>query len=153
MNASGLPRDSRRRRQEIRTEQRRGRSSRARCGRLRARRARCSRRSEAACSGEAQTRRRPFVFLFACGFAWSENLGWINLDDATHFVASLPADTNSDGAVNFSDLNNVLSYFGQPVGANPPGSGPFSADVNGDGSINFTDLNQVLSFFGDSCPT
>ncbi len=85
------------------------------------------------------------------GFAWSENLGWINLDDAAHYVASLPADTNSDGAVNFSDLNNVLSYFGQPVGANPPDSGPFSADVNGDGVVNFTDLNQVLSFFGVSC--
>lgn len=55
-----------------------------------------------------------------------------------------PADTNGDNVVNFADLNNVLSFFGQN-GVGLPG------DVNNDGVVNFNDLNLVLSFFGQSC--
>ncbi|MEA5486611.1 hypothetical protein [Pseudanabaena sp. CCNP1317] len=55
-----------------------------------------------------------------------------------------PGDTNGDGVVNFSDLNAVLSAFGQS-GAGIPG------DLNGDGVVNFSDLNIVLSEFGSSC--
>ncbi len=55
-----------------------------------------------------------------------------------------PGDSNGDAQVNFADLNNVLSDFGQ--------SGPgLAGDVNGDGVVNFADLNLVLSFFGSNC--
>lgn len=59
------------------------------------------------------------------------------------FVAR-PADLNNDGAINFGDLNAVLSTFGQfsAGGAMLPG------DVNLDGAVNFADLNAVLSQFG-----
>jgi hypothetical protein len=55
-----------------------------------------------------------------------------------------PGDTNGDNVVNFTDLNAVLSTFGQV------GSG-IAGDVNGDGVVNFTDLNEVLSNFGAEC--
>jgi hypothetical protein len=55
-----------------------------------------------------------------------------------------PGDTNGDGTVNFTDLNAVLSTFGQ-IGDAPAG------DVNGDGAVNFADLNLVLSNFGVDC--
>jgi hypothetical protein len=53
-------------------------------------------------------------------------------------------DSNGDGLVNFTDLNAVLSTFGQ-TGAGIPG------DVNGDGVVNFSDLNLVLTNFGTDC--
>ncbi|MBX3353203.1 MAG: hypothetical protein KF684_09730 [Phycisphaeraceae bacterium] len=55
-----------------------------------------------------------------------------------------PGDTNGDGVVNFSDLNVVLSQFGQ-TGAGLDG------DLNDDGVVNFSDLNEVLSNFGSTC--
>jgi hypothetical protein len=58
-------------------------------------------------------------------------------------VDPLAGDTNGDGVVNFTDLNTVLSQFGQ--------SGPgLSGDTNDDGIVNFTDLNIVLSNFGQT---
>lgn len=79
------------------------------------------------------------------GWAWSENAGWINLDSNVRPVRALRGDTDGDGGVLFSDLNNVLSQFSM--------TGPnLSADVNGDWVVNFTDLNVVLSFFGTQCP-
>ncbi|MGD9692428.1 MAG: hypothetical protein AB7G17_13405 [Phycisphaerales bacterium] len=70
-------------------------------------------------------------------------------------VWALPClgDTNDDGVVNFTDLNNVLSFFGQS-GANVGGN--VAPDANGDGvpddnATNFTDLNAVLSGFGVPC--
>ncbi len=62
-------------------------------------------------------------------------------------------DTNDDGVVNFSDLNNVLSFFGQ-TGLNLPGNVAPDADNDGipdDNTTNFTDLNAVLSGFGVPC--
>lgn len=56
-----------------------------------------------------------------------------------------PGDTNGDLVVDFLDLNNVLSDFGQMV---YPGMG---GDLNGDGTVDFLDLNIVLSFFGVHC--
>ncbi len=56
-----------------------------------------------------------------------------------------PGDTNGDNVVNFLDLNNVLSTFGQS------GMG-LSGDVNNDGEVTFPDLNSVLSFFTEACP-
>jgi Tol biopolymer transport system component len=53
----------------------------------------------------------------------------------------IPGDTNGDNVVNFTDLNIVLSNFGQ--------TGPgLDGDVNDDDSVNFTDLNIVLANFG-----
>lgn len=55
------------------------------------------------------------------------------------------SDVNSDGLVDFLDLNVVLSQFGQ-TGPNLQG------DANGDGVVDFLDLNIVLSGFGvDPC--
>lgn len=57
-------------------------------------------------------------------------------------------DTNGDNAVDFLDLNNVLSAFGAALGqpAYIPG-----ADLNDDDVVDFLDLNIVLSFFGTAC--
>ena len=62
------------------------------------------------------------------------------------WTSTCPGDTNADNQVNFADLSNVLSGFGQ-VGLN------LSADVNFDGLINFSDLSVLLSNFGASCAT
>ncbi len=59
-------------------------------------------------------------------------------------IKPCPFDANGDNIVNFTDLNAVLSSFGQ-MGADLP------ADFNNDGSVNFIDLNGVLSAFGSSC--
>lgn len=59
------------------------------------------------------------------------------------FVART-ADVNDDGAINFGDLNGVLSSFGQSGG----GGAMLPGDVNLDGVVNFADLNAVLSQFG-----
>jgi hypothetical protein len=56
-----------------------------------------------------------------------------------------PGDANGDNTVNFTDLNAVLSTFGQ--------TGPdIQGDLNNDEIVNFTDLNEVLSAFGNTCP-
>jgi hypothetical protein len=59
-------------------------------------------------------------------------------------VGDCPGDSNGDNTVNFTDLNSVLSSFGQS-GPGVPG------DVNGDEVVNFSDLNEVLSNFGTTC--
>lgn len=61
-------------------------------------------------------------------------------------VSICEGDANADNEVNFTDLNAVLSAFGQ-TGA--PGFA--GADLNADGVVNFMDLNAVLSAFGSSC--
>ena len=61
-------------------------------------------------------------------------------------AGACPGDTNGDNAVDFSDLNAVLSSFNQSI--DPPGSGP---DVTGDGSVTFADLNIVVSSFNMVC--
>jgi hypothetical protein len=55
-------------------------------------------------------------------------------------------DTNGDGAVDGSDLVNLLSRFGQSVSG-----GASDGDVNGDGAVNGADLVELLSAFGTSC--
>lgn len=59
-----------------------------------------------------------------------------------------PGDTNGDSVINFADLNQVLSQFGQ---SSTPGAPFLAGDVNVDGVVNFTDLNIVLSAFGTGC--
>lgn len=62
-------------------------------------------------------------------------------------AAPLPpcdGDVNDDLLVNFDDLNQLLSEFGQ--------TGPgLPADLNGDEAVNFGDLNDVLGAFGADC--
>lgn len=60
-------------------------------------------------------------------------------------ATACPGDTNGDGAVNFLDLNTVLSTFNHAV---PPGTG---GDVTGDGLVGFADLNLVISSFNLTC--
>lgn len=53
-------------------------------------------------------------------------------------------DTNGDDVVDFTDLNALLSDFGD-IGEGLAG------DVDGDGDVDFTDLNLLLSAFGSTC--
>ncbi|MGD9693698.1 MAG: trypsin-like serine protease [Phycisphaerales bacterium] len=56
----------------------------------------------------------------------------------------LYCDVNADRMVNFSDLNVVLSNYGQ--------SGALaSGDVTGDGLVNFADVNAVLNNWEERC--
>lgn len=77
------------------------------------------------------------------------NLRWwkdVNASGVT-LLARLVADTNRDNVVDFLDLNNVLSFFGQAaVGAARIG------DANEDGVVDFLDLNAVLGFYGQTAP-
>jgi hypothetical protein len=52
-----------------------------------------------------------------------------------------PGDTNNDGVVDLTDLNNVLNNFGVTATGNP-------GDDNTDGTVDLTDLNNVLNNFG-----
>jgi hypothetical protein len=73
----------------------------------------------------------------ALGIVWFENPSALASPD--------PADLNTDGAIDFTDLNIVLSAWGQ--------SGPdLAGDVDGDGFVGFADVNAVLSGYGEgSC--
>jgi hypothetical protein len=72
----------------------------------------------------------------------------LRIDDVTLTcdAPSCAADFDLDDAITFTDLNAVLSNFGQTglVGFN-------AGDADGDGAIDFADLNAVLSAFGMSC--
>lgn len=75
------------------------------------------------------------------------------LDNVRAWALPCLGDTNDDGIVNFNDLNNVLSFFGQ---TGPNVGGNVAPDADGDGvpddnTTNFTDLNAVLSGFGVPC--
>lgn len=61
-------------------------------------------------------------------------------------VPPCPGDVTGDRAVNFDDLNAVLSQWNQSVFK--PGWG---ADANGDGAVNFDDLNVVLVEWEEAC--
>ncbi len=85
--------------------------------------------------------------------ALAPNHFWWRSVGATEYVLGVrnAADTNRDGVVNFLDLNNVLSFFGQAA-AGVFGMPGLIGDANEDGVVNFLDLNLVLSFFGQSAP-
>lgn len=57
-----------------------------------------------------------------------------------------PGDVNGDGAVDFLDLNIVLSAF-NTSGDVVPG------DIDLDGEVDFADLNLVLNSFNENCET
>ena len=54
--------------------------------------------------------------------------------------AACPADLNNDGSVDFSDLVQLISKWG-----NCPDC---PEDINADGEVNFTDLLQITSTWG-----
>ncbi len=61
-------------------------------------------------------------------------------------ASACPADVNGDGAVNASDLAELLAAWGVcPAGANCP------ADIDADGGVGATDLSILLSNW-NSCP-
>lgn len=60
------------------------------------------------------------------------------------FPVQCPGDINGDEIVDFTDLNSLLSAFGQ-AGQDLP------ADLDGDGVVGFSDLNILLTAFGDAC--
>ncbi len=62
------------------------------------------------------------------------------------FNSPCAGDANGDNQIDFSDLNLVLSNFGQAFPGIP-------GDVNNDCSVDFADLNIVLGRFGIVCPT
>ncbi len=55
-----------------------------------------------------------------------------------------PGDANGDNLVNFTDINFILSNFGQSGVALP-------GDVNADQTVNFADLNLTLSNYALGC--
>jgi hypothetical protein len=57
----------------------------------------------------------------------------------------VPGDTNDDGRVDITDLNNVRNHFGDE-GPNVVG------DANGDNRVDIADLNAVRNHFGNSAP-
>lgn len=89
--------------------------------------------------------------LFTTPALADPNLRWWRSAGATAYSVGVRhiADTNHDGVVDFLDLNNVLSYFGQPA---PAGSAASIGDANTDGVVDFLDLNHVLGAFGTSAP-
>lgn len=90
----------------------------------------------------------PGTLQYDTTYYWSVRaIGFGGETDMSPIVASfttrLQADLNGSGAVDFADLNLVLSQFGQS------GSG-LIGDVDASGTVNFTDLNIVLGAFGQS---
>lgn len=63
------------------------------------------------------------------------------------YFETCAGDANGTRAVNFDDLNAVLTAFGQSATVGYP-----FGDVTNDQTVNFADLNAVLNAFGDSCP-
>jgi hypothetical protein len=63
------------------------------------------------------------------------------------YFETCAGDANGTRAVNFDDLNAVLTAFGQSANDGYP-----FGDVTNDQIVNFADLNAVLNAFGDSCP-
>jgi ELWxxDGT repeat protein len=55
-------------------------------------------------------------------------------------MIGLPGDTNFDGQVDLTDLNNVRNHFGE--------TGNVLGDSNGDGVVDLEDLNAVRNNFG-----
>ncbi|MGL4513745.1 MAG: hypothetical protein ACRCT8_11700 [Lacipirellulaceae bacterium] len=65
----------------------------------------------------------------------------------TAAAGTVLGDTNADGAVNLTDLNNVKNNFGL---ASPPAVGDARGAI--DGIINLADLNAVKNNFGQTNP-
>lgn len=83
-----------------------------------------------------------FLRLFAAdtqfGLAWRQQ-PVEQLGGGGPNLMAMSGDVNLDGVVNMSDMNLVISNFGQMN---------FAADANSDGIVNFVDLQMVLANFG-----
>jgi hypothetical protein len=81
------------------------------------------------------------------GYAWGENIGWINLDDDLDYVGVIPscgsADFNCDGDLGTD--RDIETFFQCLSGVCPPAPCRGSADFNGDGSVG-TD-QDIEAFF------
>jgi hypothetical protein len=62
--------------------------------------------------------------------------------DVTILPEGIEGDTNADGVVDLTDLNNVRNHFGETYAA--------AGDTNGDGLVDLTDLNNVRNHFGET---
>jgi endonuclease I len=74
-----------------------------------------------------------------------ETAGAVN-NNQTFTSCNCPGDTDGNGAVNISDLGNVLANFGLGSGATRA-----QGDLDGDGDVDITDLGILLSNFGVPC--
>lgn len=85
------------------------------------------------------------VFYYEFRLTVTDAHGLTGTDTAYIFAeAECPGDTNGDLAVNFADLNVVLSNWGL-TGVIVPG------DLNHNFVVDFGDLNIVLGEFGETC--
>ena len=64
---------------------------------------------------------------------------------APESCATCPADVNGNGAIEVSDVLDVLSEFGCDTGCSS------NFDLDGDNSITVADVLMVLSAFGEAC--
>ena len=67
-------------------------------------------------------------------------------DDGETEASACPADVDGDGAVNASDLAELLATWGVC-----PAGGNCAADINADGGVGATDLSILLNNW-NSCP-
>jgi hypothetical protein len=80
--------------------------------------------------------------------AWGENIGWLNLDDANHYVGTAcPVDFNCDGFLDFFDYDDFVATF---EGGTPPPCRA-DADFNGDGFVDFFDYDDFVAAFEAGC--
>jgi hypothetical protein len=63
-----------------------------------------------------------------------------------NYHAPTMGDATSDEQVNFADITEALTFWGQTY---PGGTGP--GDANHDGVVNFNDVTSILQNFGASC--
>ena len=71
----------------------------------------------------------------------------MNRGNLSVIMGVLARDTNGNRSVTASDIGQVKSQSGQPVGPSN-----VRADVNANGSINATDVGIVKSFSGTMIP-
>ncbi len=90
------------------------------------------------------------------GFAWSENIGWINLDNENFFVQSNRCDSldfNNDGSIfDITDVDALLSVFSE--GPCVPATAICNdIDFNNDSSsFDIRDIDSFLSLLSEgSC--
>ena len=79
-------------------------------------------------------------------WAWGENVGWINLNDATHFVAVGPCvagDLDCDGEVTLDDFAGFPSSLSGPEAA----TACSAFDVDNDNDVDLADFAELQRLF------
>lgn len=77
-----------------------------------------------------------------------EITGVTNVPQAAPAPAHCPGDANSDGLVDFDDINAIIANWGAAYAAGSQGAG----DANDDGSVDFDDINATIANWGVGCP-